>query len=432
MSEEEKKKKKKDGEEERSYQGSKVAADFEFAEWVQKQWKRGEKLDRIDVIQYIPKGANKGFGEICDFEIFTSAHNPDMEEAIDMSYRFIGSAQRVVDRIEKKAATFYARAFDKGRAAVSRDGAHGDPVDTFPLFLTPKKLYANLAGGDDLDENGASPQTVTLDYLKEGLRAFARDQDRVDSNNGDLMAMFIQERRDARAHEIVMQQQFRGVLQDWANTVKESTLAMAAMIRDKEGQELQRAITQLKIDGLREGGKFGKNLLAGIIPGFGANGTIKENPNVAQEEKRVVNVITKERSLIDTFFNDCKTAKIDDDLFGKWEKDANGKPQQTKPGIFTIEQFFILGKVHGGYATADALDDLLFDSGKPTAVTMEQLAKAQALEGMKDSIAISLVQLMKLRNEKRKEAREEAAKEKTSTPSSSTSTTQAHEEADDV
>ena len=358
----------------------------------------------------------------------TSVHSVDIEEAVDLSNRFIGSCQRVVDRVEKKSSTFYARAFDIGRNSVSRDGSHGDPVDTFPLFLEPKKLYAHLNGFGEEEENGATPQTVALDYLKEGLRAWERDKDRGESNTGDLIAMFLQERREQRAYEMTLQKQNREIIQEWASTVRESTIAMAAMIRDKEGQELSREITKLKIDGLREGAKLGKNFLTGVVPGFGGSQPTANVPNVpGSGESRVVTTMTRERTLIDTFFNDCTNAKIADAIFGKYEPGPDGKAMQTQPGIFTIEQFFIFGRVHGGYATADALDDLLPDSGKPVAVTMEQLTKAQALEGMTQSIGISLATLFKIRTAAREEARRQAQ-----TPPPSSTSPEPAKENDDV
>ena len=400
--------KKKKGEEPvEVYAGSKEPTDRAFAEWVNRQWRNGEHVEKIDVVEYLPKGPNK-IGNVVAFELFPAGHDENFEQAVDLSNRLLGSAQLNCDRIHQKDTAYYARAFDKGRSETST------PVDTFPLFLRPKTLYADSGrpGMEDLTAEG-----LALEYLRHGTQAYQVTRQREDVNKDDLIFTLYNERREDRSWII---EQFK--------LIRQTTLDWVAAIRDREAalsQEADRApareFAKIKAEVLRESFRTGKNLLTSafgkymgdkggestaMIPGGVAPGN-GHNPVV---ETRM----THERMLIDNFFSDCKNAKIELALFGDWGKGPDGKPVCNSKGIFDAEQFLILAKVLTGHATADTLDDLLPDSGKPVAIRMEQLTRAQELEGMTEGIAASMVMLLKLREETR--AKKRAAEAVPQTP----------------
>lgn len=405
------KKKKKGEEQQQTYEGTKEPADRAFAEWITKQWKRGESLQKIDVVEYFPKGSMKGVGQVVDYEMFDTGHNVNLEEAVNLSNRLIGSAQVNCDRIHKKDMTYYVRALDKGR------GQADQAVDTFPLFLRPKTIYFDKnedGGGEEV-----TAQSLALDYLKEGTKNYQFDRQREDNNVGDLISMLLtqqreerirelQERREQRLWEIEQQKMIRSILMDWVQAIRESSDAAPRI-----------EMAKVKAEMLRDGFRAGKNLLTGAIGGImeDKQGTTPSNGNGSkpEEDKVIVTRMTQERMLLDNFFEDCKNAKIDVALFGEWNNEGN-----TKPGIFTPDQFIVLARVLKGFATADALDDLMPDSGKPLAITMAQLAQAQKVEGMTEGIAASLVQLVTVR--KRKKAEAEAAAAANTNPSTEENT----------
>lgn len=391
---------------EQVYSGTKQAADKDFAEWICRQWARDEHLDKIDVVEYFPKGQKRGFGENVGFQIFQTAHEVNLEEAIELSNHLHGCAVRNCERIHEKEMTYYARAFDRGRE--STDTA----IDTFPLKLRPRTQHLNLNG--DSDET-ATPQSVALDYLKEGYAALKFDRQREDNNIADLIAMFIQrdrdrdaERKDQRLWEVEQQKIIRETLLGWVQTVREHGQLLSADLDRAPARELMK----IKAEMLRDGWKSGKNILTGLLGGItkdepnnNSNGTNNGNNGHANGNGQAIVLqetrMTQERMLIDNFFGDCKDAKIDDALFGKWEKAPGQEPHCTTPGIFNEKQFMILIKVLKGVLTADALDDLMPGSGKSEfEVTMDQLRRAQELEGMTDGIAVSFAKLVEVRREK--------------------------------
>ena len=416
MSKDEKDKRK--GEEERSYSGSKIPGDEDFAKWILRQWQRGEHVQRIEIIEFIPKGSMKGFGQIVDFEIFPTQREPDMEEAIDLSNRFLGSAQINCSRIHKKPMTYYARAYDKGRTPIS------DPVATFPIDLQPRNahLVSQGSSGTLVDDDEATPQSLGFDILKEALKVRDTDRQREDTNLEDVVFTLVTLLREERSRSDSqlererawterLHSMVRSVQMDWMSAIKD----YGVLLRQELDDQPRRELTKIKADIYRESFRAGKNLLTGAIgslmsapaetpapaaPQAPANGQATAAPPNGHAPAPVVTRMTQERMLIDNFFEDCKGAKIDEALFGKWEKGEDGRPVLLQEGIFKPEQFFTLMRVLGGHRPADDLDDLMPDSGKPLAITMEQLGRAQGVEGMTEGIASSLVQLVGVRKQK--------------------------------
>lgn len=407
MSDKKEEKKEEKKEDKQTYTGTKKVADRAFAEWICKQWRRGEHLESIDVIEYFPRGAMKGFGRIVDTEDFDKGHIVDMEEAVDLSNRFVGSAQLNCDRIhkDKREMTYYARAFDKGRAASDT------PVDTFPLFLNPKTRYAD----EDTDED-ATPQSITLDYIRETISALKFDRQRDDANIGDVVATLIQQVREERAWSKELHEILRKTTGDWVQAIREREAAFS----QEQDRLPQREMAKVKAEMIRDTFRAGKNLLTGAIgnlmekrpPQNGNSPTngqqierVEQRDDVAKPDAPM----TQERMHLDNFFSDCKNAKIDNALFGEWAKNEDGSAKLVKPGVFTPDQVAILVKVWKGYATADTLDDLIpanvfpENAGKPISITMKQLGEAQAIEGMSEGIAASLIQIVALRKRRRTE-----------------------------
>ena len=256
-------------------------------------------------------------------------------------------------------------------------------------------------------------EQLALTYFREGTAALQYDKQRGDINKDDLVAALFNERREERAWVI---EQFK--------MIRQTTLDWVAAIRDREAalsQEADRApareLAKIKAEVLRGTFYMGKNILTNafgkylsekqtaMVPGGGGENVPGGNGTNPIVETRM----TEERRLIDNFLQDCKTAKIELPLFGDWGKGPDNKPMCTKKGIFDPEQFLIMAKVLTGHLTADALDDLLPDSGKPAAIRLDQMAQAQALEGMNEGIASTIVTLLTLREGKRAQKQAEAA-----------------------
>lgn len=396
-------KKKKDSPiEERAYTGTKDPADRAFAEWINRQWARGEHLDKIDVVEFFPKGAMKGYGNSVAYELFPVAHDVDMEEAVDFANILHGRAQLNCDRLhrDRKEMLYYARAFDKGRNSAA------ECIDTFPLVLKPRTIYFD-GHGPEMEEEEKTERQYALDYMREVIKAKQTEDTREDHNIGQIVSLLVA--RDEAMHR--RQMELYGVIHkfgmDWVALMKENADAAP-----------QRALLQVKTEMIRDGFRVGKNLLTSAMGALFA----KDMSTIADDTKDiptpvtgtngagggppiVEKTMTRERMLLNEFLRDCEGAGLTIPLFGEWEKGPDGHARCAKPGIFTPDQWVCLVNVLKGHAKAAALDDLLMDSGKPIAVTMEQFSKAQAVEGMTEGIGSSLVQLMTIRKQKRDEAR---------------------------
>ena len=53
----------------------------------------GEQCQKIDIVEFIPKGPNKGIGQPVAFELFPTGHDVNYEEAVDLSNYLLGMAQ---------------------------------------------------------------------------------------------------------------------------------------------------------------------------------------------------------------------------------------------------------------------------------------------------------------------------------------------------
>ena len=102
-----------------------------------------------------------------------------------------------------------------------------------------------------------------------------------------------------------------------------------------------------------------------------------------------------EQRLVGSFLEEVADEKLSVQLFGDW-KDTDRLTLQDvltglgleTPGIFQPQQFGLFLGVRDGLLPPTALDAILPDSGKPQAITMEQMLAAQPLltQGMLNQI----------------------------------------------
>lgn len=396
--------KKKSDEESTRHTGSVRAVDEEFAKWIARQWRRGETVDKIDLVEFFHRGQNQGYGNVVDWESFPTARDVNQEEAVELSNRFVGSAQLNCERVHEKPMAYYARAFDRAR---STDAA---PVDTFVIKCTPRPRFA--AAGASFQTTDDDPEAIArsgFKFVSTALQLYHRERDRDEVTKDDLIVILLKERQAEREYAITRDRMYRELMGDWVAAVRAREEALSLEL----DRVPQREMAKVRAEVIREAAKVGRTLLTGGFmkmfpksfpqpqpqsqpqlqqgPGNSSDGTTSPTPEPRSQEQ----------ILIEALLRNCRAAALDIALFGDWRKDKDGKLELVAPGVFTSEQFFVLMKVLTGRESVEALDDLLMDSGKAVAITPDQIMAAQNLDGMTDEISDNLVKLMQLRMQKK-------------------------------
>lgn len=405
MSDEKEGKKKKDAEEAARFSGVTQAADTDLVEWIVALWRNGEKVDVLDCAQVFGK-RNITFGNVVHREVFSNLVQLDAETAVSLANAFVGAAQRDCTRMIRKPQTYYVRAY--------RSAAGAEPISNYPLYVQPKITAltlrdpgaSSLVHSDDDDEDGGGlprADRVSLAYITKMIEAGQFDKQLFSSTFGELLMLSREREKQHYTWIGELMQMNKSLFVEVMTAMRDREAALSSA----EDRAIDRDMRKMKMDLLKDGVRTGRNLLTGL---FGermaaakqtnghsegaAEGAANGNGNGASKIK------TEEQILLDNFFHDCEATGISIALFGDWKQpDPKSDPVQVTPGIFTKEQLFTLMKVRSGIAPGEMLDDLDPDSGKPLAVTMEQITRAQDV--MSEGTAMGLLQLFNLRKRKR-------------------------------
>jgi len=366
---------------EHHHQGSVAAEDEALSLWLGQQWVR-ESPERIELWQMFGRKR----GEMIHHEDFKLGEKLDVEQANKLANDLLASAQNDCDSATKES---------KYQLAIIDRNRKSQPLVRGIGPLQPKRAYAiTKAGADDDDED----ESLNLRYAKTTLDECRWDKQRHDRVMDGMLLLqnsLIQDLRRDRAELMASNMAIFQQLQDAQDRALDREL-----IRERE--KFKRTLWE---DGLRTV----RNILPGFMNNGASNGTAPNPPPSNGNGNGHSTAPVKdygaspERALVDNFLYDCEKTKIDIALFGDWD-DQDGKLVQIKPGIFSAEQFYILVGVRNGRFPAEALDELMPDSGQKNAITEEQVKKAGEA-GVTEGIGMAIIQLVDLR----KRAKEEAA-----------------------
>ena len=161
---------------------------------------------------------------------------------------------------------------------------------------------------------------------------------------------------------------------------------------------------EMKIKAIGSGLKVGENLLYGW---FGVQPEPVAAPTDGDKSGAGAAPAPRfppspEQRLVGSFLEEVADEKLSVQLFGDW-KDTDRLTLQDvltglgleTPGIFQPQQFGLFLGVRDGLLPPTALDAILPDSGKPQAITMEQMLAAQPL--LTQGMLMALNQIRELR-----------------------------------
>lgn len=376
--------------------GSVAAEDDELTLWLNRLWARNEYPERVEVWQMF--GRNKAVrGEMIFHEDFPQ-QKLDIEQANRLANEIIAAAQNDCD-VLRKAAWFQIVVIDRNRKATPLTRRIGP--------LQPKHHYAlsSISGADkedsESDDEELSPQQLNRAYVKEAMEQARWDKQRYDRVMGEMLLL---------QHNIIQQQQ--GMV--------DSLLTKYAMMFEKANEAADRALDRelirerekMKLSLMKDGFRTVRNLLPGMFapdpeasaPNVATHGNADNGHANGHVNKSTPAASSPERQLVDNFLNDIHEDEIlTTKLFGDFAEQPDGTWALVKPGIFSFEQYKILIGVRDGKLPVEKLDELLPQSGFPTEIKPEQVAAA-GNAGVTESIGLSLLQLVALRN-KAKEAK---------------------------
>jgi hypothetical protein len=370
---------------EHHHQGSVAAEDEALSLWLGQQWVR-ESPERIELWQMFGRKR----GEMIHHEDFKLGEKLDVEQANKLANDLLASAQNDCDSATKES---------KYQLAIIDRNRKSQPLVRGIGPLQPKRAYAiTKAGADDDDEDALDAKSIALKYAQIGI---TQTQWATNRNDRVVEGMLVLQ------HNIIKNQQ------EVLNNMFAQQVTMFKELQSAKNEELDRELIREREKFKRTLWEDGLRTVRNILPGFmnngASNGTAPNPPPSNGNGNGHSTAPVKdygaspERALVDNFLYDCEKTKIDISLFGDWD-DQDGKLVQIKPGIFSAEQFYILVGVRNGRFPAEALDELMPDSGQKNAITEEQVKKAGEA-GVTEGIGMAIIQLVALR----KRAKEEAA-----------------------
>ena len=360
--------------------GSVDALDLELAKWLARLWTRDDGPTRIEVWQKF--GQNKiDYGAMIHNEDFKAHSKYDIEQCVMLSNEIMDAAQHDCDCIEHKQS-YELRVIDMARKGVPLARRIGP--------LRPQSHYLAKPGEEvnDEDEEGngklTNAQTLALRYTEASIEATKWDKAHYGKVFGEVFLLLQNEVKEARQQSTELMTQVRGMLTEVVGAIRSREEALSMEEERKEDREWR----VFKRDLLKDGARTVRNLLPGFFAGQGHGDTVPEEGKPAP--------MSPERMLVDNFLRDCEDTGVIIKLFGDCEvKEGKLKlVDETKPGIFTLAQFTILFNVQNNLVPTDALIALLPDSGRPEAITPDQIKRAQP--HMTEGVGTALLELVGL------------------------------------
>lgn len=377
--------------------GHVVPADPALAEWLERLWTRGNAPDRIELWHVL--GPNKDIRRAMVFyENFSQ--NPDRAFDIEQTARLVGEMLKVAQDFtdaKQRVCSFELAVIDYHQKVAPLVKPIGP--------LIPERSYAGVSPtgegrGDDDEDGGGSLEIkpLTHRYLSKMVRSMHRTMEQVHVMMGDFMQLQQGGLLSAHSHNERLQNANMALhlhLQDAADRSKEREVYV-----EKE---------RMKIKAIGSSLKVGENLIYGW---FGMSPEAPAATGAAGEaggETQKRHPPSAEQRLASSFLEECKDEKLSVTFFGDWQDpdklglaDVLSGVGLNAPGIFNAQQFGTLVGVSAGLLPPAALDALLPDSGKPAAITLEQLGKAapHITQGMR----VALDQIRELRMAARERA----------------------------
>lgn len=345
----------------------------DFVEWLTPFWERTEQPDRIELWQaFGQNGMTRGHRlHVVDFK----KNDPlDVERVTRLVNEIVAVAQHDAD-CRGHLSLYQVDVHDPYRGAIPISRRLG-PIAPKTTYLQQINKANGAGGGGDFDDEDVPGSVRSLDFarIKE-----ANDQIRWGHQlNLRVLGEVLQNKSD----EIAEWRNFsRELMQGFMASIK----AQAEAVRSVKMTEVEVEERRFWLDFKKEGVKTVRNMLPGFFapaPGAGQPETITvtangSSPQQGQPSQRL-HGWSPEKVLVTDFLADCEKEKLDIQLFGEWERDAQGRmiPTPDKPGIFRPEQCMVLFEVAMGVAPASYLDLILPGSTDPRAITMDQATKA--------------------------------------------------------
>lgn len=365
--------------------GHVVPADRALVEWLEKLWTRQNPPDRLEVWWML--GANKDVRRgLVFYKNFALDQVLDIEQCTRLAGELLTEAQNWADA-KRRLCWFDIAITDYHQQTV--------PL-TRPLGpLRPQQAYSGVGPdgdsvGEDEGEEDGGLKPLSHKYLRNMFRATYKAMVQTHAMMGDFMQLQQGAMLSMGSHNERLQNA-NMALHESKQTAEDRAAERAVWVRKEEA----------KVRAIEGGVKVGTNLVYGWLgmpsessgeaPGAGSHTpSAKLCPESA------------ERQLVESFLHEAAEEKLSIRLFGDWKDtdrltvhDVLAGLGLEKPGIFTAQQFGILLAVHERLLPPDALDPLLNDSGKPQAITAEQMLLAQPL--LTQGMAVALMQIRQLR-----------------------------------
>lgn len=379
--------------------GSVSADDAELAKWLHVLWARDTPPEKLELFQVFNPNASVR-GKMIHQTVFKANSKYTVEDCVKLANELLASAQNDCNCVGRGKSQYELAVYDfhqRSNPLCRRIG---------PLFPKQQSLVMNGAlgaSGDDDDEDAIAPgmKPTAERYIERLTRHLELKEQAINRVIGDILIHQQQTVEDLRAHNRQLQ---------------EASFNMFLQLQDamdrKDDRATARAMTDLKVEFIRDGRRLGRNLLLGL---FGPDATTdKALPAPAQRQpasgatKVLRDVKSKvdsslERTLIDGFLTDCEQANLLETLCGSW--DDNG-PVAGKQGILTPEQVTILLRVRSGALPVEMVDEIMPGYNGKHELTMEQVVKANDI--LPDSISQALIELKTLRDRRRATSGEQA------------------------
>lgn len=372
--------------------GSVAADDSELAKWLHVLWARDTPPEKLEVWQIFNPNASVR-GKMIHQTVFKANSKYTIEDCVKLANEILAASQNDCNCVGRKSQYEIAVIdfHQRSNPLVRRLG---------PLFPRQQSLILDgarspSAGGDDEDDDGLAPgmKPTAERYLERLMRHLEAKEQGLNRVLGDILIHQQQTAEDLRTHNRQLQ---------------EASFQMFLQLQDamdrKDDRATARAMTDLKVEFIRDGRRLGRNLLLGL---FGPDATTDRALPPAQQQptsaaaKVLQDMKTKvdsslERTLIDGFLTDCEQAGLLEKLCGAW--DDNG-PIKDKPGVLTPEQVTIMLRVRAGAMPVDAIDEILPGYKGKHEISVPQVVAAA--EFLPESIQQALLELKNLRDRRR-------------------------------
>jgi hypothetical protein len=375
--------------------GSVAAEDQAFTKWLNRLWASGDIPSRIRLWQTF--GRNKlTRGEMIFHEDFKGT-KMDVEEVNRLANDILAAAQNDCDTVRGKS-WYQIEVYDKDRTA--------QPLTRRIGPLRPRREYAiatiHDGENEDGDEDGPlDAKSLMLDGIKEGLGQVRWDKQRYDKVMGEMLILLGGVANDLRQQNQVLFTSQMTMFERWQEA-EDRKLDRELVRKDKEFKlglykdgmrMLQNTVPRLFDRGEKKNGSNGQS--------NGSNGQSNGQSNGSNGQTKTPEDFgdSTERTLVGNFLYSCEEDEaLHIALFGDFEE-KDGKLVQVTPGIFTLKQYAILLGVRDGRMPADALDQLMPESGHENEIKGDQLIKAREA-GVTEGMSVALVELVGLRNER--------------------------------